>query len=1187
MNKLLLSLLSVIVFCIVSGCFSSSEKKALRAFADKNYDNAEKWLSEERLQIPAGRYALDKAYILRAKGRLQASSDQLNYAYDQMPKSSKADLLRKEILLNLALNSDLEGDFKSLAVTLQTLKEVLPANDAWLRFYEGLLDYSNNDYVNAYAQWKEVHQLRYLSSWMEISFQQMFPENWLEFFRMRAEILSGEYLQARKDLEEKGWTNVDQQNLLLGLTYIQEAREAGPERSTLLLKQAVEYFDKVADIQKKYPQEILLVNELVLNTINAKIPAHQFSDLPFLIETVQKLGNSAQLELLAKNVTGQLNALVSKEKWQELENISPALNELVADPKIRLQLSKRFEELTREALSKGLTNSAQKLATLSRLFSPQPMSVDERIAAEIVIQLTQLVKQPQFSREQAQAYLDFWKVLVTNGLDRYILAQKFLSISKLLWAQSAGGEDALEVMRMAMNLTPPNRQQELKGLMEKQLISVYRIIIAHNDFYKLKNILQAQRTFGLDATILQDPREIANLRADAELLYKQENYKQALTVADWIIDIKPSSNSALRLAGMSAYQLGDYSTALKYLRKLSLTSENIAARAAAEFAAGDPQTGRRLLAQAENGDNLSIEVYERLAISEILQGNASAALSWLAESPQINDEMQGVKFLALFALQRYKDALRAYVALPSSISHLEGILGAAALSAMYLDRPDIAEDYVKELYQNGNGKLGNLSYPFKELLNNRWITPSKSFVAAMYYKLVAKNDEKAVAQFKQIQEDPLASLEYVNLLISLGNLSEANKVMEKVKGSFVQVKNTDLWKQKFWLTYATLQQDRGAFLEALQGWNRYFDLLPTLEGHDTEIRSYVQTLLSLRLYAKAAQALKKIPANRLSSEDYLTFMEIQFHQKESNYLVNNAKMLLEKYPQDPYVRLKIAQWMFLTQNESLYHDALEGLPKEDDLEGKPAEAMLQLRALTGKYEQGLSDYQVRKDNWKDNPEVLKTLYSILEGLSDTETAKEVARRVGRTAPANETYQFFKIQYGDDDIYNQNLITQSAPLYDKNQLLPSAKLAYALALQEEALENYIQGNALSVWKFTSQLDKSTQVLNDLINSYPEIPELYYYLGQANYLLGKKEDALKFFQKSIVLDPSYAEAYQHLGLLYSEASDWKSAVSALENAVFFLPNNGTVWRKLGEAQEKLGNTKEAQNSYSKAALYKRGS
>ncbi|MFA6916053.1 MAG: DUF1347 family protein [Parachlamydiales bacterium] len=1183
MNLRILSFFYLITICLLTGCFSSSEKQAVRAFSDRNYENADKLLSEERLQIPAGRYALDKAYILRGNGHLQLSTAQLKQAYDVTAKIQSNDLLKKEILVNLALNEYLDNDTKAFNLAVQKLKEFLSANDPWLKFFEGLAFYLENDYSQASVKWKGL-RLNYLSPWMEAAFQQIFPNDWLEIFTMRASILAGDYSTVRVQLERREIGNEDQSNFLMALTYVQEARQSSPDKSLPLLKTAFSYLEKIPDVQKKFSYDLLFISDLLLNKITASIASNHFGDLPYLVDEMQKWGTPAQLEMLTKNVTGQVNILISKQQWQELDLIAPALDDLITDPKIRAQLGQKFEALVKDAFTNGNFSSAEKLTYLARLFNSDAKSSDSRLSLAVVEEISVMIQQPQFSEENVQKLITFWEKLENSPAQKFQLAQKLVAAARPLWAQKNGGVDAIALMRLAMAISPSNRQDELKRSMEKQVMAAYSLTVAHNEFEKLRSILEAQKLFGLAASILQDPKEIANLEADAELLYKQENYKQAFLIADWIASLDPTSKTALRLAGMSSYQMGEYSRSLIYLRKLPLTSENIAARAAAEFAAGDPQTGRKLLAQIGNTSELATEVYERLAISVMLKGEGSEALGWLTESARMNDEMKAVKFLALYSLQRYAEALDQYHLIPPALAQYEGVLGTAALSAMYLKQYDEAEDYVKELFETGHTKLSKLSPAYKELMRDRSVVPSRNFVAAMYYKLVSKNNEKALLQLKQIQEfEPQAVLEQTDLLIDLGRYEEAQSIMDKIKPIFIDTKKKVPFQGRFWSVYAHLQQERGAYLEAKQAWKYYFSLVSNKSPPDNELRHYANVLFALRQFEEAKNVIHKIPSAQTTSEDLLLLMEIQFHQDEVPELENNAKMLLQKYPSDTYLRLRIAKLLFLTQNNNLYRKALLNIPKPEALDNKAAGALLQLRSLVGEYESALSYFQSRTTAWQDNPLILETLYSILEGMSDSAAAKQVARRVGSVEPTNEAYRIFKIQFGDDDIYNNNLVIHYASLYDKNVLSPTSQLAYALALQEEALENFLKGGKL-LKEYKYALNKSAGVLLSLSKSYSDIPELHYYLGQAYYLLGSREEAQFAFEQAIRLDPSYTEALLHLGLIYAETSNWLEASQMLEKAVQYAPNNGLAWRKLGDIQEKLSNYLDALNSYAQAAHYR---
>ncbi len=67
------------------------------------------------------------------------------------------------------------------------------------------------------------------------------------------------------------------------------------------------------------------------------------------------------------------------------------------------------------------------------------------------------------------------------------------------------------------------------------------------------------------------------------------------------------------------------------------------------------------------------------------------------------------------------------------------------------------------------------------------------------------------------------------------------------------------------------------------------------------------------------------------------------------------------------------------------------------------------------------------------------------------------------------------------------------------------------------------------------------------------------------LDRKEDRSAFtaFQRAVELDPTLAEAYYQLGVLYGKQSQWKPAIDALQTAIKLTPDFTDAHVRLGEA------------------------
>lgn len=1177
-----------VFFCLaaalMSGCSTSPDEGALEAFKQGNYERADGLLTENRLRISAPRYSLDKAYIRRGSGRLNFSTAQLEQALILLPKGVRQyDPTRQEIYLNILLNDYLANDAASLKTNLEKSRPFFPKGNDWILLFSGLSSFMQEDYISANNTWSNLGKPVYYSPWMEAAFSKIFSGQILQNLQARAAILSGNYIGLRKKLEAeiKAKNNEhDQALLLLALTYFQEGREKGPAEAIPYFKTAFEYLERVQGLAEKYPQDLYSIHLILVKKIKYAIDNQNFSDLPFYIEAVRKWGTPEQISQLAQEMS--IFALVNKNKWEKMRQIAPALDDIITNPQVRERLSGRYEELARESLVKGDVAAAERQIEMARTFSSDPQAVNARAASEVHVALMAIFRRQEPSLETARQMLEFWKSLDNSPAHRMKLAEQLLAVSKLYWNKAAKEKYAIALMRFAADTVPSNRQGELKKSMSKILDNAYVITIAQSNYDKLPYLLEAQQLFALDPAILADPKEIVNLEADAELLYKQRDYERAFLVAEWIANLEPEDESIQRLAGLSAYQLGRYDIALSYFSKNPVSKETLSAYAVSEMIAGDLAKGRKLLSQLGSAQNVPSEVYEKLALAELESGNPQSAIGWTIESPVQSPRLKLIQLLAYFQLGDYSQVLELYQKLPREYQQLAFINSAAAISAMRLGEQEETQDLIKELYENEQPAWQWKDPSFKKFTLNPEYAPSKYFAGALYYKEILKNPEKAAEQFARIQNHSNESLiEYTDVLLDLGKNAEALQLIQQALPQADKPNNIPLNRRRLYANYAIALERTGAYLESYGAWKAYWKGSKK-DRSDEFIRSYVKTLAGLRLYRQVESELLSVPSEGLADEDKLEIMTARIRQANFKGGIQAAEDLLASL-QPLAAKLAIAKAMKTAGDAALYQQALEGMPPSSQMDGPTAKAYLDFLIFSGDYDKAKKLYQEREDEFAKDPYVQTLLYRLYDALSLNEEAKKSAVMAGVLAPDNYVYSNFRVQYGDDDPFIVRLEEKYRPLYEKGALQPSGSLQYALALQEEALEQYLGGITPDLNQAAS-LRLASGIFNNLTRLYPEVPELHYYHGQALYLLDQKKEALSSIEKVIALDPSYAEALLTAGLIYSDSNDWPKAEEAFKKVVLFEPGNGKAWEKLGEVQLQLGNYLDAVRSFESAVRFR---
>jgi tetratricopeptide (TPR) repeat protein len=88
------------------------------------------------------------------------------------------------------------------------------------------------------------------------------------------------------------------------------------------------------------------------------------------------------------------------------------------------------------------------------------------------------------------------------------------------------------------------------------------------------------------------------------------------------------------------------------------------------------------------------------------------------------------------------------------------------------------------------------------------------------------------------------------------------------------------------------------------------------------------------------------------------------------------------------------------------------------------------------------------------------------------------------------------------------------------------------------------------------------------------------GVMAYHNGQYEKALGLFAKAIDLDPAMTEAYNNLGLTYTEINEEEKATEAFKKAISLSPELAAAYNNLGYVFYRLGSYKEAIEMYNEA-------
>jgi len=121
--------------------------------------------------------------------------------------------------------------------------------------------------------------------------------------------------------------------------------------------------------------------------------------------------------------------------------------------------------------------------------------------------------------------------------------------------------------------------------------------------------------------------------------------------------------------------------------------------------------------------------------------------------------------------------------------------------------------------------------------------------------------------------------------------------------------------------------------------------------------------------------------------------------------------------------------------------------------------------------------------------------------------------------------------------------------------------------------------LKLKRYQEALDSTQKALN--ISRYdPRILEI---MGEALYFLGKRQEALKYFEEYVAVAPTGGRidlAYYYMGEIFILQGRYNHADIAFSTALYHSPNTADWWARLGYVREQAGDYQWSLEAYGKA-------
>ncbi len=117
-------------------------------------------------------------------------------------------------------------------------------------------------------------------------------------------------------------------------------------------------------------------------------------------------------------------------------------------------------------------------------------------------------------------------------------------------------------------------------------------------------------------------------------------------------------------------------------------------------------------------------------------------------------------------------------------------------------------------------------------------------------------------------------------------------------------------------------------------------------------------------------------------------------------------------------------------------------------------------------------------------------------------------------------------------------------------LPEAPPEGSLPPPNDVVAAYQAG--LAAWE-ENRLEEAARYFEQTVRLDPNHVQAYDYLGSVYFLLGQSDKAVQAYKRALSIDPNYAESYFNLGLVYQEMGDRENAIAMFEKYLELDPDS----------------------------------
>jgi tetratricopeptide (TPR) repeat protein len=1169
-------------------------KRAAESFEKGDYDRALKTLKELEQKIPGSQYHLYLAYIAREKSTLQESNEQLTLAETSAKEGSGSKFL-EEIYLNQAFNNYLTRKPDSMQEPLEKADKI-SRDKQWVVFFQTLQDYLMQKYQPALDKWQKPLESGYLSVWMKKTFRDTFDDFWYATHLAQADIALGNYLAARQQLERESKkakeSQLDQIYLLLGLSYIKEAEEKPVLLSTPYYKLAFSYLNRVPMQNSRYAPYRTQILSIIQNQINILINDQDLEDLSFYVGILETWQDKQGLQNISNKLLELIEQSIENKKWKNINFILTTLNHHLK-PQQKQAIEVKLTSLFDRALQEEQISSLNELWEALHSFSQSPNETVRIISNKIALLITEIIFIDNEDLSLTIPYLEFWMSLEKNPSSRLEFSFLLLGIVENMWIENVQAKKALTLLTVILKIPLLQDQDLFYKYVRSHLLALYTQSKEQGNASLLHAILKA-----MDELQLKDSNQnkIDSLKAlnDSDELLKKKHYYEAKEKINWVLELEPTDQKALRIAGLANYYLANYTVARDFLSKVLHPDATVKEALLISDIITQNSSPSNLVEQALKNHLAGNTVYKRLGLGLIESGNAREGLEWLNKISDPDFEVKVGKIYAYYLLSQWQKVSAEYSQLPENYKKIPLLKRLVIESTAGTGQIDQAERLLKDLLKNKeNPAKISLSFQF---LNNFFLEgDSPNFTAGIFYKSWKHDNEKALEYLHKIKNPS------TNVVIAISEILILQKKYQEAKTllqTALESPHEDFFNliqsKRMLGPLAVINQKMGDPFDAAKNFLDYYNTFP---GEILYRTDFAHVLMELRRFDAAIEQLNLVlKVTNLSNDEKLNYIDCLIHLgnfSQAEYLA--LKYLSEEPPMLLSDQLKLAQLLLIVGDNKTIQAVLHRVPEQKLRSIDVSMELIYLWMKQGDYDRASKEIKLNQSTFEKSSEGLMLLATYYANTTNGELAYQLAMQSLTLDPFNQNALVFINDHKIDvSVLKKNLETIKNQIQNEpNNIL--LKINYAKNMLEIGFKLQ-SSDDMNAAKDNFEINEATIILAQLTQSIQNLPLLYLLLGKAYFfkseelkaklslenatrldssysnarsylskvlqILGKSSESFEQLQKALVYEPYNSELWVDKGNLFEQNNDMLEALECLEKAVKFMPSNVKAYIKLGE-------------------------